>query len=61
MRPIYGILLTLLFAPLLLIAIVLGGLVAPAFLHPIRRALTPDLVQQAQISFAHVGARPQVF
>ena len=55
MRPIHRISLTLLLAPVL-IAIVLGWVVAPAFLHPIRRALTPDLVQQAQISFAQVGA-----
>jgi len=36
-----------------------GWLVAPSFLHPVRRPLTPDLVQQAQASFATVGSRPE--
>jgi uncharacterized protein len=40
---------------------ILGWLVAPSFLHPIRRQLTPDLVQQARISFAQVGAQPEEF
>jgi alpha-beta hydrolase superfamily lysophospholipase len=39
-----------------LIAIVLGWLVAPNFLHPARRSLTPDLVQQADASFGQIGA-----
>jgi uncharacterized protein len=60
MRPIHRIALTLLLAPPL-IAVVLGWLVAPNFLHPTRRQLTPDLVQQAKISFAQVGAQPEEF
>ena len=60
MRPIYRILLTLLLAPVL-IGIVLGWLVAPAFLHPVRRPLTSDLIQQAKNSFAYVGAHAEEF
>jgi fermentation-respiration switch protein FrsA (DUF1100 family) len=41
-----------LFPPIL--AAVLGWLVAPSFLHPERRPLTPDLVQQADASFATI-------
>lgn len=33
-----------------------GWLAAPVFLHPIRRPLTPDLVVEADVSFAEVGA-----
>ncbi|MGB2636369.1 MAG: hypothetical protein WAM58_20735, partial [Candidatus Acidiferrum sp.] len=57
---ILRILLTLLLAPTL-IAIVIGWLVAPSFLHPIRRPLTPDLVQQADASFAQIGVRREPF
>ena len=60
MRPTHRIALTLLLAPPL-IAMILGWLVAPSFLHPIRRPLTPDLVQQAKISFAQIGAQPEEF
>jgi len=60
MRPIYRVLLTLLLAPPI-IAMVMGWLVAPSFLHPVRRPLTPDLVQQAKISFAQVGTQPEEF
>jgi uncharacterized protein len=52
-------LILLLFPPLL--AMFLGWLVAPAFLHPIRRPLTPDLVQQADASFAQIGAHREDF
>jgi hypothetical protein len=41
-----------LFPPIL--TAVLGWLVAPSFLHPERRPLTPDLVQQADASFATI-------
>jgi uncharacterized protein len=57
---ILRIILTLLLAPPL-IAIVIGWLLAPSFLHPIRRPLTPDLVQQADASFAQIGVRRQPF
>jgi dienelactone hydrolase len=60
MRLFLRIFLTLLLAPPL-ISIVLGWLVAPAFLHPIRRALTPDLIQQADVSFGQLGARREAF
>jgi alpha-beta hydrolase superfamily lysophospholipase len=60
MRLIPRVLLALLLAPPI-IAIVLGWLVAPSFLHPQRRALTPDLIQQAKISFAQAGTQPEEF
>jgi len=53
------VLILLLFPPLLSMG--LGWLVAPSFLHPIRRPLTPDLVQQADASFAQFGVRREVF
>jgi alpha-beta hydrolase superfamily lysophospholipase len=43
-------LILLLFPPIL--AAVGGWLAAPAFLHPIRRELTPDLIREADASFA---------
>jgi uncharacterized protein len=45
------LLILLLIAPIL--ATVLGWLVAPSFLHPVRRPLTPDLIREADASFAH--------
>jgi hypothetical protein len=48
------LLILLLFPPIL--AIILGWLVAPSFLHPVRRPLTPDLIQQADASFATIPA-----
>lgn len=51
---ILRIALVLLLAPSLA-AMVIGWLVAPAFLHPIRRPLPPDLIQQADVSFAQIG------
>lgn len=60
MRLFLRIFLTLLLAPPL-ISIVLGWLVAPAFLHPIRRTLTPDLIQQADVSFGQLGACREPF
>ena len=61
MRPrLIRILVILLLAPPI-IAMVIGWLVAPSFLHPICRPLTPDLVQQADASFAQVGALRETF
>jgi pimeloyl-ACP methyl ester carboxylesterase len=57
-RRILSILLTLLLAPSI-ISMVVGWLVAPSFLHPERRPLTPDLVQQADVSFASIGVHRQ--
>jgi hypothetical protein len=60
MHRFLRIVLTLLLAPVIL-AVVGGFLVAPAFLHPVRRPLTADLVQQANASFAEVGTKPEAF
>jgi len=51
---------TLLLAPPI-VAMVLGWLVAPSFLHPLRRPLTRDLVQQADVSFVQIGAYRKPF
>src|SRR5260370_3172794 len=48
-----------LFPPLL--AAVAGWLAAPAFLHPIRRELTPDLMREADASFTAAGAAREDF
>jgi len=56
-RPL-RILLVLLLAPPL-IAALLGWFVAPSFLHPIHRPLTPDLIRQADASFAQIAVRPE--
>ena len=48
------LLLFLVFPPIL--AATLGWFVAPSFLHPVRRPLTPDLVQQADASFVIIPA-----
>jgi uncharacterized protein len=52
-------LILLLFPPIL--AAVGGWLAGPAFLHPIRRELTPDLIREADASFAVTGATRQDF
>jgi alpha-beta hydrolase superfamily lysophospholipase len=52
-------LILLLFPPLL--AAVGGWLAGPAFLHPIRRELTPDLIREADASFAVTGATREEF
>ncbi len=59
-RRIMRILVILLLFPVLA-AIVTGWLVAPSFLHPVRRALTPDLIQQADASFAQLGVHQETF
>ena len=59
-RRIIRILLILLLLPPIL-AGAAGWLVAPGFLHPLRRELTPDLIREADASFAHVGASRQDF
>jgi alpha-beta hydrolase superfamily lysophospholipase len=38
-----------------------GWLVAPSFLHPIRRELTPDLIREADASFTHSGGHREDF
>jgi len=52
-------LILLLFPPLL--AAVGGWLAGPAFLHPIRLELTPDLIREADASFAVTGATREDF
>ena len=52
-------LILLLFPPLL--AAVAGWLFGPAFLHPIRRQLSPDLIREADASFAVTGASREDF
>jgi len=49
----------LMFPPVL--AGLAGWLIAPAYLHPIRRPLTPDLVREADAAFAHVHATKEDF
>jgi alpha-beta hydrolase superfamily lysophospholipase len=52
--------LILLFLPPLMAA-VMGWMVAPSFLHPERRRLTPDLVREADASFARLHAQREDF
>jgi uncharacterized protein len=59
-RRLIRILVILLLLPPLL-AGVAGWLVAPSFLHPIRRELTPDLLREADASFAHSGGHREDF
>jgi uncharacterized protein len=59
-RRLIRILLILLLLPPILAGIA-GWLVAPGFLHPIRRALTPDLIREADASFAHSGGHCEDF
>ena len=42
-------------------AAVMGWIVAPSFLHPERRALTPDRVREADVTFAHIHAQREDF
>ena len=60
MRRLLRILLILLLLPPL-VAAAMGWLVAPNFLHPVRRALTPDLVREADAAFAQAGAHREDF
>lgn len=53
-RQLFRIFLILLIFPPCLAAIA-GWLVAPDFLHPIRRQLTADLIREADASFAYSG------
>jgi alpha-beta hydrolase superfamily lysophospholipase len=49
----------LLFPPIL--AAIAGWMVAPGFLHPWRRQLTPDLIREADTSFAVTHSRREDF
>jgi uncharacterized protein len=55
-RRLFRVALILLLAPPLIAAIG-GWLAGPAFLHPLRRELTPELVKEADADFATVHAR----
>ncbi len=59
-RRLIRILVILLFFPPLLAAVG-GWLAGPAFLHPIRRELTPDLIREADTSFAVTGSTREDF
>ncbi len=59
-RRILRILLILLLLPPIAAGIA-GWLVAPGFLHPIRRELTTDLIGEADASFAHSGGHREDF
>jgi pimeloyl-ACP methyl ester carboxylesterase len=59
-RRLLRILLILVLVPPVMAA-VMGLLVAPSFLHPVRRPLTPDLIREADASFAHSHARREDF
>jgi uncharacterized protein len=59
-RRLIRIALILLFFPPLLAAVA-GWLLGPTFLHPIRRELTPDLLREADASFAVTGATREDF
>jgi alpha-beta hydrolase superfamily lysophospholipase len=60
MRRLLRIVLILLFFPPLLAAAV-GWVVGPSFLHPFRRELTPDLIQQADAAFSMMGTHREEF
>jgi uncharacterized protein len=59
-RRLLRILLIVLLLPPILAAVA-GWIVAPGFLHPLRRQLTPDLIREADASFAHSGGARQDF
>jgi alpha-beta hydrolase superfamily lysophospholipase len=59
LRLIRILLILLLLPPIL--AGIAGWLVAPGFLHPIRRELTSDLIREADASFAHSGGHREDF
>ncbi len=58
-RALLFLLKVLIVAPL--VAAAIGWLVAPAFLHPVRRELTPELIQQADATFSQLGTHREDF
>jgi pimeloyl-ACP methyl ester carboxylesterase len=60
MRRTVRILLILLLFPALL-SVVAGWMGAPGFLHPEKRALTSDMVRDADVTFAQIGAHREEF
>jgi pimeloyl-ACP methyl ester carboxylesterase len=60
MTRLVRILLILLLFPALL-SMVAGWMGAPGFLHPEKRAFTADMVRDADVTFAQIGARREDF
>jgi uncharacterized protein len=60
MRHLVRLLLMLLIVPPIIAAIA-GWIVAPWFLHPVKRALTTDLIRNADVAFAQVHATREDF
>jgi pimeloyl-ACP methyl ester carboxylesterase len=60
MARLMRILLILLFFPAAFSAVA-GWYGAPGFLHPQRRAFTPDMVRDADVTFAQIGAQREDF
>ena len=60
MARLLRILLTLLFFPAFLSAVA-GWYGADGFLHPLKRAFTPDMVRDADVTFAQIGAQREAF
>jgi alpha-beta hydrolase superfamily lysophospholipase len=58
-RPVRFVLKLLVFPPL--IAALVGWIVAPWFLHPGRRPLTPEMIQQADIAFSQLQTHREEF
>ncbi|MBV9886508.1 MAG: alpha/beta fold hydrolase [Acidobacteria bacterium] len=58
-RPVRFFLALLIIPPI--IAAIAGWIVAPWFLHPFRRALTPDLIRNADVALSQVQARREDF
>jgi len=59
-RRLLRILLILLLFPALL-SVAAGWLGAPGFLHPEKRALTPDMVRDADVTFKQIGTQLENF
>lgn len=60
MRRAIRIGLILLLFPMML-STVAGWMGAPGFLHPEKRALTPDMVRDAEVTFGQIGAHREEF
>lgn len=58
-RPVRFLLKLLIIPPI--IAAIAGWIVAPWFLHPVRRALTADLIHNADVAFAQIHATREDF
>jgi hypothetical protein len=58
-HPVRFLLTLLVILPI--IAAIIGWIVAPWFLHPMRRALTADLIHNADVAFAQVHAKREDF